>query len=448
MLLPPDLRQWVADDDMVHFVIEAVSCMKLPSLKVNRRGTGSRQYPPGTMLMLLIYCYAHGIFSSRRIERATYRDVAVRYLMADTHPDHDTIAKFRRENFDAVAEAFVAVLQLAKQMGVLRVGTVSVDGTHISASASKDRNVRYDRAKQLDEQLRQDVEQLLQRAEQTDADEQSDDGDGHTLPERIARREKLRARMQQAQRELERQAKARAEAEREAYERKLAERQERKTQGKTVKGCDPRPPRDTPEDKDQVNLTDADSRLMRKSRRSSYKQAYNAQAAVDADGSMLILANHVTNSASDAHQLIPAIEGVEALSLGPVNTILADTGYAHSDSIDQLQEQGKDVYVPPTRGENDGRRRYDYRPPPKESKPPRTLKNPTLVAMREKLGTDAGRAKYRQRQQTVEPVFGIIKNVLGFERFSLRGEQKVSGEWSLISLAYNVKRLWKLQAAL
>ena len=239
LLLPVDLRQWVPENDLVHFVLEAVNGMTLTSLKVNRRGTGSEQYPPKMMLALLIYCYANGIFSSRRIERATWRDIAVRYLTADTHPDHDTICTFRRENFEAVGEAFLQVLQLARAMGVLKVGTVSVDGTHIAANASKDRNVRYDRAGELEAQLKQDIAELLNQAERTD---QRDEDDGQKLPAEIARREQLRAKMLEARARLERQAKAKARAEQAEYERKLAERQKREGRGK---GPRPKAPRGT-----------------------------------------------------------------------------------------------------------------------------------------------------------------------------------------------------------
>ena len=240
MLLPPDLREWVPQEDMVHFVIEAVAGMKLTTLKVNRRGSGSAQYPPSMMLALLVYCYANGIFSSRRIERATYRDLAVRYLTGDTHPDHDTIAAFRRDNFEAVAEVFLQVLQLARTMGVLRVGTVSVDGTHLRANASKDRNVRYDRADELEQQLRCDIAQLLQQAEQTD---RQDDAEGQSLPEELARREKLREKLQQAREQLERRARQRAEAERAEYESKVHARDQRRGRQKARQ---PQPPQDTP----------------------------------------------------------------------------------------------------------------------------------------------------------------------------------------------------------
>jgi len=210
MLLPPDLREWVAEDDLVHFVIAAVERLPLATFAVNHRGSGDEQYPPHLMLALLIYCYANGIFSSRRIERATYRDVAVRYLTADTHPDHDTICAFRRNNLEAVAQGFVAVLELARELQLLQVGIVSLDGTHIKANASKDKNLTYDRAQQLRVQLQQDVACLLQEAEQADGR----DEDPQRLPEEIARREKLLAKMEAACAQLEARAQARAAAER------------------------------------------------------------------------------------------------------------------------------------------------------------------------------------------------------------------------------------------
>ena len=440
MLLPPDLREWVPADDMVHFVIEAVGGMKLPTLKVNRRGSGSEQYPPKMMLALLIYCYANGIFSSRRIERATWRDVAVRFLTGDTHPDHDTICRFRRENFEAVSEAFLQVLQLARALGVLKVGTVSVDGTHIRANASKDRNVRYDRAGELDRQLQEDIKGLLERAEQTDR--HNDEG-GQSIPPEIARREQLREKMQQARRELEQRAQTRAAAERGAYEKKVAERDKRT--GKH-KGPRPKPPQDTPDDSEQINLTDADSGLMRKSKREGYTQSYNAQAAVDADGSQLILSDHVSTCASDANELEPAVRNVPA-SVGQASAVLADTGYVNTDAFERLEQDGLDLYVSVSRDESQSARRYDYRPKSVTEKPSKTVKAPRLLAMQEKLRSEAGRALYALRKQTVEPVFGIIKSVLGFRQFLLRGLAKVSGEWDLVCLAYNVKRLWVLQPA-
>jgi transposase len=203
MLLPADLRRWVPEDDLVHFVISAVETMKLSALTVIQRGSGSRQYPPRMMLALVIYCYANGVMSSRRIERATYRDLAVRYLTGDTHPDHDTICAFRRENAEVVKQAFLELLHLARAMRLLKVGTVSVDGTHIKANASKHKGVRYDRAGDLEQKLRQDIEELLAQAERTDREGAADE---QMLPREIARREALLERMRWARAELEKRA--------------------------------------------------------------------------------------------------------------------------------------------------------------------------------------------------------------------------------------------------
>ncbi len=436
MLLPPDLREWVPEDDMVHFVIEAVAGMHLPTLKINRRGCGSEQYPPKMMMQLLIYCYANGIFSCRRIERATYRDVAVRFLTADTHPDHDTICTFRRENFEAVAQAFLQVLQLARTMGVLKVGTVSVDGTHIKASASKNRNVRYDRAKQLELQLEEDVRDLMERAEK--ADHHHDD-DGQSIPEEIARRENLKGKIQTARKYLENKAKDRSLAEHPEYEEKVRHREGRENKGREI-----HPPKDTPEDREQVNLTDHDSRLMRKSKREGYTQSYNAQAAVDADGSQLILSNHVTTCASDANELEPAVDNIPA-SVGTPDKVLADTGYANADTIERMEKDGKNLYVAVSRNAGSSQRRYDFRPESVTVRPEKKITDPRMLAMKEKLATEEGKRVYAKRKHTVEPVFGIIKEVMGYRQTLLRGIKKVSGDWGLVCLAYNFKRLFSLK---
>lgn len=440
MLLPPDLRDWVGEDDLVHFVIAAVERVPLSQFAVNDRGCGDEQYPPHLLLALLIYCYANGVFSSRRIERATYRDLAVRYLCADTHPDHDTICAFRRNNLAAIAAAFVEVLEVAREMKLLRLGTVSVDGTHIKASASKDKNVTYERAQQLRTQLRLDVDELLRQAEQTDRQ----DEDPQKLPEEIARREKLLRRMDEACAQLEQRAKARAEAERADYERKLAARNEREG---SSKGPTPKPPCSTPERDEQINLTDADARLMRKNSREGYTQSYNAQAVVDADGSQLIVGQRVSTCPSDANELEPDLQSIPP-TLGAAATALADCGYVNREAFRRLTAvaNAPQLYVSVHREDAHAERRYEYRPP-EVIKPAKTITDPALVAMAEKLKTAAGRAIYRQRACTIEPVFGIIKHVLGFRQFLLRGLKKVSGEWNLVCLAYNLKRLHSLQRA-
>jgi transposase len=439
MLLPPDLRDWVPEDDMVHFVIEAIERMPitLESFAVNLRGTGSQQYSPRMMLALLVYCYANGIFSSRRIERATYRDIAVRYLTGDTHPDHDTICAFRRRNQKAFAEAFLHVLKLAREMGVLKVGTVSVDGTHLDANASKSKNVRYDRAVELEKQLRLDIDDLMRKAESADAEETVD---GQSLPEEISRREHLLAKMQEAQAKLKARAETKAAAEREAYQRKIEQLEANEHRS----GPRPQPPENNgPEPSTQANLTDDDSRLMRKNRRAEYRQAYNAQVVVDADGSQLILAQHVTNCANDTNQLEPALQGVEA-AVGKPSAVLADCGYVNGNAIGRLEGNDYDLYLPVTAEEGNSERRYDFRPP--KEKKQRVVTDPRLVAMQTKMRGEEARRRYAKRKQTVEPVFGIIKSVMGFRSFRLRGLARVSLEWTMATLAYNVKRLYALRS--
>jgi len=426
MLLPVDMRQWVPEDDLVHFVIEAVESMRLPAIEINRRGTGSEQYPPRMMLALLVYCYANGVFSSRRIERASYRDVAVRYLSGDTHPDHDTICAFRRQNAQVVKQALLEVLRLAREMKLLKVGTVSVDGTHIRANASKHKSLRYDRAGQLERQLSQDVEELLRQAEQQDRE---DGVDGQRLPEEIARRERLREKMREARQRLEERARAEA-----------CKRQPPQGENGPGSGASSGQGEVLPKDSQQINLTDADSALMRKSKRHGYEQAYNAQAVVDADGSQLVLATDVLTTPSDANQLEPAVQRVEQ-TLGSVQRVLADGGYVNADAIQRVQQRGVEPYVAIS-DEEQNVRRYDYRPP-REGKL-KKVKDPRLMAMREKLRSEEGRKIYAKRAHTVEPVFGIIKAALGFRQFLLRGLPKVRLEWDLVCLAYNMRRLHSL----
>lgn len=439
MLLPPDLRDWVGEDDLVHFVIAAVERVPLSHFATNQKGCGDAQYPPHLMLALLIYCYANGIFGSRRIERATNRDVAVRYLCGgEHHPDHDTICTFRRRNFEAVAAAFVEVLELAREMGLLRLGSVSLDGTHIRANASKDKNLTYERAGELRDQLRLDVDQLLAQAEQSD---QRDD-DAQRLPEQIARREKLLEKMEQAHARIEQRAQARALAERAEYEHKLVAHEQREGRRK---GPPPSPPcPTTPEPQEQINLTDADARLMRKSRREGYTQSYNAQTAVDADGSQLIVGQRVSTCASDSNELVPGLQSIPA-GVGTAEVVVADCGYVNREAFAQIgaQPEAPELYVSVRREDAHAERRYDYRPRDK-IKTPKAVTDPVLAAMATKLASAEGRAIYRKRACSVEPVFGIIKQAMGFRQFLLRGLPKVAGEWSLVCLAYNLKRLHQL----
>ena len=422
MLLPVDMRNWVGSDDLVHFVISAVETMKVPSLKVNPRGSGSPQYPPRMMLALMIYCYANGMMSSRRIERATYRDLAVRYLTADTHPDHDTICAFRRENGEAIKQTFLELLHLARQMGMLKVGTVSVDGTHIKANASKHKSVRYDRAGELEKKLIRDIEELLSQAEKTDREGAADE---QKLPAEISRREALLEKMRWARSELEKRSRGGKEPPEDGAGPTGGEADEAK-----------------PKDRQQINLTDPESSLMRKSHRDSYEQAYNAQAVVDVGDSRLILGTDVLRTPNDSNQLSAALSSVDK-SLGTVQRMLADGGYVNAEQIEAVGAE-VDLYVAIT-SEDTSQRRYDYRPP-KESRAKRVT-DERLVAMREKVVSDEGRRIYSRRSSTVEPTFGTIKAVLGLRQFLMRGLERVRIEWDLACLAYNTSRIWRLAKA-
>lgn len=317
MLLPPSIQEWLDPEDIVHFVIDAVESMELPQLTVNHRGSATPQYPPQMMLTLLLYCYANGIMSSRKIETATWHLVPVRYLTGDTHPDHDTINSFRKNNDEAIREAFRQLLLMAGQMHVLKVGTVSIDGTHIKANAGKYRNTRYDRIAELSRQLDEDIDKLLKEAEAAD---EADDDDGQRIPAQIARRDVLRAKIQEAKAAIEQQAR---EKEQQRQDREDHDRDDEDPPKPAKKRKNPHDTK--PEDRQQINLIDPDSRLMRKSRRDGWQQAYNAQAVVDADGSQLILGAYIADSSADSWELEPALETIPP-GVGTASTVVADAG--------------------------------------------------------------------------------------------------------------------------
>lgn len=416
MLLPPDLKDWVADDDLAHFIVEAVERVDMHAFHVSRTGSGKAQYHPRMMLGLLIYCYASGIFSSRRIEQTTYRNVSVRFIAANTHPDHDTIAKFRRNNGAAFEAAFAQVLLLAGELGLLQVGMVSIDGTKIDANASKIKSLRYDRINALREKLASDIAELMAQAEEADA---TDTEDGLSLPEEITRRQTLKSKLDAAAKRLEEAA-----------------LEDNVDDGDDDHGNGP-PDRPVKADK-QTNLTDPDSAIMRKSAGHEYRQAYNGQVIVDADGSQLVLATNVLSTTNDR-------EGFEGLvdrlceTVGTPSTVLADSGYAGETIVEALESRDIEALIAISRQQQP--RPYDFRPPKQPDKPPPQIRAPWRIAMTEKLQTKEAKDKYKKRKSTVEPVFGIIKSVLGFTHFHLRSLQKVKLEWNLVALAYNCKRL-------
>jgi len=434
-LLPPDLKEWLPADDVAHFIVAAVERVSMTSFQVPDRTGGKPQYHPRLMLALLIYGYANGIFSSRRMERATYRDIAVRFVAANLHPDHDTIAVFRRSNQAAFEAAFLQVLLLARESGRLRLGMVSIDGTKIDANASKIRSVRDDRAQELRAKLAADIAALTTQAEAADAADQ----DPQALPAELARREALRAKLDAACTRLEAEARAEAEAARCEYEAKKAI-----YDAKTGRpGRPPKPPDETPPPERQSNLTDPDSALMRRSDAHEYRQAYNAQAVVCADGSQLILATNLVATTADAPSFAATVLGM-ADTIGLPKTVLADTGFASGPAVAALQAEEIEPLV--AIGRTQPHRPYDFRPPPKE-KTARRITEPWRLEMKTKLETEDGKNRYKKRKQTVEPVFGIIKSAMVFIRFHLRGLGNVANEWRLIALAYNCRRLARLRLA-
>ena len=446
LLLPPDLRGWVPAAHLVHFILDAVDALDLRQVKVNTRGTGSEQYPPQMLLALLIYSYATGTFSSRRIEQSTHDSVPVRLLTADTHPDHDTLCTFRRENQALLTESFVKVLQLAQQLKVLKVGqlTVAADGTKVLASASKHSAVSYERAGEMIAQLELEVQQLLAKAEQADATPLQD---GLTIPAEIARRQERRAALAQARVEIEARAQARYAVQRAEHEAKLAARAAQKERGERVGGQPPQAPTPTPDPKDQYNFTDPESRIMKAGSGQHFEQSYNAQAAVEVK-SRLIVGERVSQAPNDKQELVPTLEAIPA-EAGAVAAALVDSGFFSEKAVRQMEHEasgaatGTIVYAAV---EKTGHHR-SVADLEKQTEPAAPAADASVTeVMRHRLKTSAGKALYKLRQQTVEPVFGIIKSVLGFRQFRLRGREKVALEWTLVCLAYNLKRLHRMTA--
>lgn len=432
LLLPPDMREWVPEDHLVHFILEAVEQLDLRAARVNERGTGSEQYPPSLLLALLVYSYASGVFSSRQIERATYDSVAVRVLCADTHPDHDTLCAFRRHNAALLATAFAQVLELAAHCGVLKVAgiTVAIDGTKILANASKHAATSYARAGETMRQLDLEVAELLAKAEHADATPLQD---GLTIEGEVARRQTRKAKL----------AQARAAMEARAYARVLAEQAARAPDQPGP------PPPVPPAAKEQINFTDADSAIMPAGGGQHFAQNYNAQAALEVD-SRLFVAARVTRAANDKEQLPPTFQAIAA-PIQSVAEVLIDSGFVSEAAVTTLEQtahgQPTGVRVLAAVGRiRHGRTVADLEV---RADPPAPPPEATFTArLAHRTATQAGRVRYKLRQQTIEPAFGVIKEVLGFRRFSLRGLAKVSLEWTLVTLAYNLKRLHTLGATL
>ena len=438
MILPPDLREWVPENDIVHFIIDAVELIDLQKFKVNEKGTGSRQYPPSMMLSLMIYNYVHGTFSSRKIEEATFNSIPVRYICDNKHPDHDTINSFRKENKELFAEAFLKVLAMATKMGKLKkVGSVSIDGTKIHANASKHKAVSYERAGDIIKQLKLEVEELMNKAADADSTPLEE---STSIPEEILRRGDRIKQLKIARDEIEKRfEKERVQKETE-YKEKIKAWEDKERKGKR-RGRKPQEPSKSPAKNKQYNFTDSDSAIMKAGNGKHFEQSYNAQAAVDVEGSMLILGHRTTNEPNDKEQLKPSLESVDE-NIREIDTALIDAGYYSGPGIVEVEGE-KDIKIYASVGKKThGRTVKDLERKDDPKAPPDGAGIKEIMEYR--LQTEEGKEKYKLRKQTVEPVFGIIKHVMGFRQFSLRGSEKVSIEWSLVCLAYNFKRLYNL----
>ena len=439
-LLPPSVDEWLPEKHLARFIVEVIDGLDLRAMSGSYRGSGSASYHPCMLLGILVYGYATGVFSSRKLERATYDSVAFRFIAANDHPDHDTIATFRRRFLKEIEALFVEVLQVAREMGVLKMGTIGLDGTKIHANASRHSALSYEHACKIEAQLKAEVADLMAKAEAADA---ADIPDGLSIPEELARREERLAKLAEARAKIEARAKERCARELAAHEAKRAAREAKiAATGRKPGGKPPQPPAEGPRPDDQINLTDEESRIMPVAG-GGFEQCYNAQAAVAA-GSLLVVAVDVVAAPNDKQQLEPMLSKIDALpeAFGKAETLLADTGYfsavnveaCTTAGIEPLIAMGRQAHHPPLQ------ERFAPAPPAPENPMP-------VAAMAHRLKTPEGRALYALRKQTPEPVFGIIKSVLGFRQFSLRGLEKVRGEWSLVTMAWNIKRMFVLNPA-
>jgi transposase len=419
MLFPVDMRDWLPEDHLVYFVIEAIEQIGVAGFKTNRRGSGSEQYPPEMMLALLVYSYVTGRFGSRTIEAATYTDVALRYICGgEAHPDHSVICAFRKDNKEAFEETFTKILVLARQMKKLKqTGGASADGTKIHANASKHKAVSYKRAGEIIEGLKEEVKELVRMAEEADGKAEKA---LINIPEEIKRREQRKKALEEARAEMEKM-----------YE---AAKEEGAKKGKKL-------------DEYQHNFTDGDSRIMKAGNGEHYEQSYNAQAVVDTEGSMLILGGYVTQNANDKKEMGLAVASVDE-EVREINTICVDTGFYSEDAVaavekinEEGEREGPEVFCAVEKGHH-GKTVEDLKNKGPKGRPPKNMSAKEKMAR--KLKTKRGKGIYKKRKETVETVFGIIKSVMGFRQFMLRGIEKVNTEWALVRVAYNFKRLHRL----
>jgi len=439
MLFPPAINDWVKEGHMARFVVELVSQLDLSAIENKYRGSGSEAYHPSMMLSLLFYGYVTGIFSSRKLAQATYDLIPMRFICGDMHPDHDTIATFRKNYLNEIKDVFKQILVIAHEMKILKMGTISLDGTKIKANASKHKALSWEYANKLEQQVKDEIDNLIKMAEDSDANEKAPE---LNIPEELKRREDRLAKIVQAKQEIQARAKKRIDEEKKEYDKKMQARQDyENTTGKKPKGKIPKPPKEDPEPHDQVNLTDEESRIMPTA--NGFEQAYNAQAAVDVD-SRLIVENHLSLNSNDKKEIAPALKNVQQLPVvieRPKN-ITADAGYFSEINVNLCETHNINPYIAQKREHHNSFLAQKLDPKHIGIEPAES--ESALAKMRYRLQTDEGKKLYAKRKSTIEPTFGITKQVMGFRQFLLRGAEKVSGEWNLVCTAFNIKRLHKL----
>jgi len=431
------IRDVLPSDHLARFIVRVISMLDVSAIYAKYSDEGGEAYAPELLLGLLFYGYATGVFSSRKIEKATHESIPFRFLAGGWHPDHDTIANFRKTFLPEIAELFAQVLVIAREMGLLKLGNISLDGSKIHADASKSHAVSYGRLLQLEQRLFAEVEELLALAEKADRGELPP---GLDLSVEIALREERLLNLEKARAVLEARAQERYEAEQAEYEAKMRAREEKeKETGRKPRGRAPQPPTDSgPEAKDQYNFTDPDSRIMKNSTNKGFDQHYNVQVAVDQE-SMLIVGNTLSNHPTDREEALPTVDAIPA-EVGKPKAAALDNGYWSPPNVAGLDERRIEPYIATGRDSHrqSWQERFAQEPePPDESAS-------LIVQMAYKLKTAIGKLIYGLRKSTAEPVIGIIKETLGFRQFSLRGLAAVAGEWCLVCLAYDLKRMHSL----
>ena len=445
LMFPPSLHEWLPEAHLARFLVDVVSSLDLSSIYKSyqeKDGRGQAAYAPEMMVRVLLYGYATGVYSSRKIQTRTFEDVAFRYLSGDQHPDHATIAEFRKRHLDALSDLFTQALLLCWEAGLVKLGHVAIDGTKIKANASKHKAMSYKRMNETEARLKQEIDALLAAAEKTDAEEDAQHGKdvrGDELPVELQRRESRLQKIGEAKAALEQEAKEKAVRQRAETEQKLAEREEEERRtGKKKRGRKPEahdPEQAKPEDTAQRNFVDPESRIMPDgANKGSFVQGYNAQIAVDS-ASQVIVAAEVTQETNDKKQLVPMIAQMAANLEQKPEKVSADTGYFSEANVTDESVKDVDLYVATGRDQHNGVVETSSNPPPSDASP--------KEAMRHKLRTATGRAVYKMRKAIVEPVFGQIKEQRGFRRFSLRGQQNVRREWRLVCAVSNLLKLFR-----